>query len=47
MVVFYNEFIACGQSASLNDVVRHIEHIRNVIGEDYIGLGGDFNGVDR
>ncbi|XP_046446279.1 dipeptidase 1-like [Daphnia pulex] len=47
MVVFYNEFIACGQSASLNDVVRHIEHIRNVIGADYIGLGGDFNGVDR
>ena len=47
MVVFYNEFVACDQSASLYHVVRHVQHIRNVIGVDYIGLGGDFNGVDK
>ncbi|XP_057370170.1 dipeptidase 1-like [Daphnia carinata] len=47
MVVFYNEFLSCEQSANINDVVRHIEHIRNLIGVDHIGLGGDFNGVDR
>lgn len=47
MVVFYNDFLSCGQSASIKDVVRHIEHIRNLIGVDHIGLGGDYNGVNR
>lgn len=47
MVAFYNEFLSCGKSANIKDVIRHIEHIRNLIGADHIGLGGDFNGVDR
>ena len=27
--------------------VEHINHIREVAGVDYIGLGGDYNGITR
>jgi len=30
--------------ATLKDVADHIDHIRKVIGVDYIGVGGDFDG---
>jgi len=33
--------------ATLADVVAHAEHVREVAGIDHIGLGGDFDGVDR
>jgi membrane dipeptidase len=29
------------------DVVDHIEYVRDVAGVDHIGLGGDYDGVDR
>jgi len=32
--------------ASVNDVVAHIQHVRDVAGVDHVGLGGDFDGVD-
>lgn len=32
--------------ATLADVVDHIDHIRKIAGIDFIGLGGDFDGVD-
>jgi membrane dipeptidase len=31
--------------ATLEDVVAHIQHVRNVAGIDHVGLGGDFDGV--
>jgi membrane dipeptidase len=33
--------------ASLHDVVEHAEHVREVAGIDHIGIGGDYDGVDR
>ena len=27
--------------------VAHIEYIRNLIGVDFIGIGGDYDGVSR
>ena len=33
--------------ATVHDVVRHLEHAREVAGVDHIGLGGDYDGVDR
>lgn len=33
--------------ATLEDVVAHCEHVREVAGIDHIGLGGDYDGVDR
>lgn len=30
---------------TLDDVVEHIEHVREIAGVDHIGLGGDYDGV--
>jgi membrane dipeptidase len=30
---------------TVKDVADHIDHIRQLVGVDYIGLGGDFDGV--
>jgi membrane dipeptidase len=32
--------------AHLDDVVAHLEHVREVAGVDHVGLGGDYDGVD-
>jgi membrane dipeptidase len=34
-------------TATLADVVAHAEHVREVAGIDHIGIGGDYDGVDR
>ncbi|XP_063976438.1 dipeptidase 1-like [Diachasmimorpha longicaudata] len=47
MVTFYNYFVKCGPDASVTDVAEHIYHIRNLIGVDYIGVGGDFDGINK
>jgi membrane dipeptidase len=31
---------------SLDDVVAHVEHVREVAGVDHVGLGGDYDGVE-
>ena len=31
--------------ATLDDVVRHLEHVREVAGIDHVGIGGDYDGV--
>ena len=31
--------------ATLADVVRHVEHVREVAGIDHVGLGGDYDGT--
>ncbi|GAA4733134.1 dipeptidase [Pedococcus ginsenosidimutans] len=31
--------------ATLDDVVAHVEHVREVAGVDHVGLGGDYDGV--
>jgi membrane dipeptidase len=33
--------------ARIEDVVAHVEHVREVAGVDHVGLGGDYDGVDR
>ena len=33
-------------TASIADVVAHIQHIRDTAGIDHVGLGGDYDGVD-
>ncbi len=34
-------------TATLQDVVAHCEHVREVAGAEHIGLGGDYDGVDQ
>jgi membrane dipeptidase len=31
--------------STMADVIRHIEHIRDVAGIDHVGIGGDFDGI--
>lgn len=31
--------------ATIDDVVRHIEHVREVAGVDHVGIGADFDGI--
>ena len=33
--------------ATIDDVVAHVEHVRDVAGVDHIGLGGDYDGVGQ
>lgn len=33
-------------TATLADVVAHVEHVRDVAGIDHVGLGGDYDGTD-
>ncbi len=35
------------EEATIDDVVKHIEYIKNLIGIDYIGLGSDFDGISN
>jgi membrane dipeptidase len=32
--------------AQVSDVVRHVEHVREVAGVEHVGLGGDYDGTD-
>lgn len=44
---FYDEYRLAQPTpkATLADVVRHVEHVRDVAGVDHVGLGGDYDGV--
>ncbi len=44
---FLGDFLTAGGHASMDDVIRHIEYIVGLTGEDYIGLGSDFDGHDN
>lgn len=43
----YPPFIAEKETVDLEDVMRHIDYIINLAGDDCIGLGCDFDGIDK
>jgi membrane dipeptidase len=45
-VTFYPYFLNNTPNASIEDVLRHIEHICSVVGEEHIGIGTDFDGIE-
>jgi membrane dipeptidase len=47
-VNFYCEFLNTEKPphATLDDVVKHIDHIRKIAGIGAIGIGSDFDGID-
>lgn len=47
MITFYNYFVKCGEQATVADVAEHIYHIKNLIGVDHVGVGGDFDGINK
>ncbi|XP_078696301.1 dipeptidase 1-like isoform X2 [Branchiostoma floridae x Branchiostoma belcheri] len=51
MVNFYNDYINCGpnktENTTIAQVADHCDYIRDVAGEDHVGLGADYDGVTR
>ncbi len=45
MVNFVPPFLTGRDTATLDDVVAHVEHAREVAGADHIGIGSDFDGT--
>uniref|UniRef100_A0A7C5V161 Peptidase M19 n=1 Tax=Caldicellulosiruptor owensensis TaxID=55205 RepID=A0A7C5V161_9FIRM len=44
---FYSPFVKDKGKANLNDVLRHIAYIAELIGTQYISFGSDFDGADE
>lgn len=42
---FYPPFLTGADRATLDDVVRHAEHLAAVMGPAHVGLGSDFDGI--
>lgn len=45
-VNLYPDFVSSG-ACSVDDIVRHIDHIACVGGEKSVGIGSDFDGIDK
>lgn len=43
-VCLYEGFLSRTHRPTLKDAVQHIDYIVNLIGEDYVGIGSDFDG---
>lgn len=43
---YYPLFLNSSRTASIDDVLRHIEYVSAIVGTEYIGLGGDFDGIE-
>lgn len=39
--VYFMPFLALNRSPSGEDLLRHVEHVANVVGEDHVGVGTD------
>ena len=46
-VVFYPPFLTSSTTATLDDVIRHIDYIKNLVGVEFVALGSDFDGIER
>ena len=44
---FCTDFLSEGKKASIDDIILHIEYIMSLIGEDYVAIGSEFDGIDE
>lgn len=44
---FCPDFLNESGSADINDIVKHIEHFMSLGGENHVGIGADFDGIER
>ncbi len=42
---FYSEFLNPSGKSTLDDIVRHIDYIVELVGPDHVGMGSDFDGI--
>lgn len=43
---FCPDFLRPGGDATMDDVLRHIDHIVDLVGPEHVGLGSDYDGID-
>ena len=43
----YNNFLTDNNKATIDDVISHITYISNLVGIKYVGLGSDFDGIEK
>ncbi|XP_023943541.2 uncharacterized protein LOC112049750 [Bicyclus anynana] len=46
MVNFYTSFLSCRDTATVQDAIEHINHIRDIAGVDSVGLGAGYDGIN-
>eukprot|EP01027_Heterolobosea_sp_BB2_P010955 GEZU01015989.1.p1 GENE.GEZU01015989.1~~GEZU01015989.1.p1 ORF type:complete len:550 (-),score=123.94 GEZU01015989.1:44-1693(-) len=46
MINFYPHFVACGANATLSQVADHVDHVKDLVGIDYIGIGTNYDGIE-
>jgi len=44
-IVFYPPFLKSGRTATVEDLVKHIDYIVNLVGIDYVAIGSDYDGI--
>lgn len=44
---FHSAFLARGRAATLADVIKHIEYVIRLVGDEHVALGSDFEGDIR
>jgi membrane dipeptidase len=47
MITFVPAFLTTEREATMADVIRHIEHVRDLAGIDHVGIGGDYDGITQ
>lgn len=46
MVNFYTYLVTCNDTATIDDVIKHINHIRAVAGIEHVGIGAGYDGIN-
>ena len=46
-ICFCNIFLTQNKTATVKDIVNHIDYIANLVGIDYISFGSDFDGLEK
>lgn len=46
-VTLHTPFVKSAKSCTIDDLIFHIDYLMNVIGEDYVSIGTDFDGTDK
>ncbi|KAG5677303.1 hypothetical protein PVAND_007072 [Polypedilum vanderplanki] len=47
MINFYSSFIKAESPATIYDVIKHINYVRDLIGPEHVGIGSDYDGVEE
>ena len=46
-ICFCKPFLTTNSKATVKDIIKHINHIVELVGIDYVGFGSDFDGVEE